>query len=441
MSSEHEMDETPLEEVAEDHAGPEGGDEAHAADADFTDEDWNDEGDASEDDQAGDGGDGAAPKKKKMKMNMMIIGAFAVIGLGIVYWQMSNKSVRLPPPAAMQAAVPAAPPTDTDMIYGASTESEQPKADKGKPLKGILDDPNAVRKLQKLSDSHVVSAEELKPEAAAPSLVPKEVRSAPPMPAPISQSGHKPAEGPLTPLPQEASGTPFAKVAAATAGQVTPPKIAQPAPDKAANPAWPSPPAAKTISPAWPAPSAQKPATPPATAPGSDKQGSAAAIPAAANPFTAQGNAAASSVAGESLDRIARKLDEMDSELKALQESSVRKDEMADIKAQLGSLRDKVNNISTQSSGAAAKQAAGKTAHRQHAVRAAALPKRGHKVPVVSSWTLKSAQPGMAIVAQANGQMITVRTGDKLQGLGRIRSIDEEKGRWVVKGAAGILTQ
>ena len=66
------------------------------------------------------------------------------------------------------------------------------------------------------------------------------------------------------------------------------------------------------------------------------------------------------------------------------------------------------------------------------------------KAQLVSTpqWVLRSAQPGRAVLAQKEtGDFKTVEVGDHVAGLGRIRSIQVENGRWVVRGSSGSVSQ
>lgn len=59
-----------------------------------------------------------------------------------------------------------------------------------------------------------------------------------------------------------------------------------------------------------------------------------------------------------------------------------------------------------------------------------------------SSWELRSAQPGQALLARkGNEDLRTVNVGDTLPGLGRILSIDQSSAGWVVKGTLAKVTQ
>jgi hypothetical protein len=59
-----------------------------------------------------------------------------------------------------------------------------------------------------------------------------------------------------------------------------------------------------------------------------------------------------------------------------------------------------------------------------------------------SDWILRSATPGMALLGQAdNDDLQRVSVGDSISGLGRITSISEQNGHWVVKGTGGSVVQ
>lgn len=75
----------------------------------------------------------------------------------------------------------------------------------------------------------------------------------------------------------------------------------------------------------------------------------------------------------------------------------------------------------------------------------------GTQAPVASAakkaqsgprYTLRAANPQIAYVARAgSNQLIQVRVGDSLSGIGQVRSIDSEGGRWVVRGTSGTIRQ
>lgn len=58
-----------------------------------------------------------------------------------------------------------------------------------------------------------------------------------------------------------------------------------------------------------------------------------------------------------------------------------------------------------------------------------------------SSWRLRGAQPGLAIIAQDNGNVREVRAGDFVPGLGEITGVAQMNGKWVVQGTQGRISQ
>ncbi len=59
-----------------------------------------------------------------------------------------------------------------------------------------------------------------------------------------------------------------------------------------------------------------------------------------------------------------------------------------------------------------------------------------------TSWQLRSAQPGMAVIFDpATGNMQSIEVGDRVQGIGRIQSITIVNGKWVVRGSTGKISQ
>lgn len=61
---------------------------------------------------------------------------------------------------------------------------------------------------------------------------------------------------------------------------------------------------------------------------------------------------------------------------------------------------------------------------------------------ISSQWALRSAQPGRAIISSRGGNDFkTIETGQRVSGLGIVRSIGLENGRWVVRGTDSIISQ
>jgi len=73
---------------------------------------------------------------------------------------------------------------------------------------------------------------------------------------------------------------------------------------------------------------------------------------------------------------------------------------------------------------------------------APAPPRAAASPPPAANWVLKAAQPGRAMVARAGEQQTyNIAVGDSLAGIGTVREIVLENGRWVVKGSVGRIAQ
>jgi hypothetical protein len=72
-------------------------------------------------------------------------------------------------------------------------------------------------------------------------------------------------------------------------------------------------------------------------------------------------------------------------------------------------------------------------------------PKTETAAPVLSaapSWTLKAARPGRATIAKkGSDDVLVVEVGESVKGLGKITSIAQESGKWVVRGTQGSVSQ
>lgn len=62
--------------------------------------------------------------------------------------------------------------------------------------------------------------------------------------------------------------------------------------------------------------------------------------------------------------------------------------------------------------------------------------------PKSTSWTLRSAQPGVAWLSQGNNtEMQRYSVGQSLSGMGTITAITQENGKWVVRTTTGVIKQ
>ncbi len=57
-------------------------------------------------------------------------------------------------------------------------------------------------------------------------------------------------------------------------------------------------------------------------------------------------------------------------------------------------------------------------------------------------WSIRAVQPGRAVIHEKKtGEMKSIEVGDTVTGLGRIKSIDNKHGQWVIKGTSGTITR
>ncbi len=59
-----------------------------------------------------------------------------------------------------------------------------------------------------------------------------------------------------------------------------------------------------------------------------------------------------------------------------------------------------------------------------------------------SNWQLRSAVEGMALLGRVNSsELKRVSVGDMVSGLGKVTSISEQDGHWVVEATGGSISQ
>ncbi|MDB5478506.1 MAG: hypothetical protein JWM96_1001 [Alphaproteobacteria bacterium] len=69
-------------------------------------------------------------------------------------------------------------------------------------------------------------------------------------------------------------------------------------------------------------------------------------------------------------------------------------------------------------------------------------PAAAKKAVVSQKWELRSAQPGVAWLGQmGKDEVVRFAVGDVVPGLGAVKAVDQEGGRWTVKAANGTLRQ
>ena len=154
-------------------------------------------------------------------------------------------------------------------------------------------------------------------------------------------------------------------------------------------------------------------------------------------PTNTQQNASVDSAA---LNALSAKLDTLLDRIENVENSL---DKVSKMEAQIRDLSSDVkalqNNRSTSrstSSSSSSSSASRATAPRTTTTAAPKVERSAVK------WTLKSAQPGQAMVAkQGSSDVISISVGQSLAGIGTIKSIAMENGRWVVTGTSGKITQ
>lgn len=133
----------------------------------------------------------------------------------------------------------------------------------------------------------------------------------------------------------------------------------------------------------------------------------------------------------EKLSRVLDRLDDIEKQMMALQSTMVHKDELVALQNDISETK-KVATSKPKKSSAPKKATPSKPAP----VRSSNPEKE------LSSWVLKSAQPGKALVARhGSHETFSLAVGDNLADLGRVTSIAPVNGLWVVQGTKGRISQ
>lgn len=396
-------------------------DEGEAGEAD--DAEWESYDD--EESVADDAESTAPAKKKSSNFNRIVIIGAMIVGGAVMYMKvMGGGSPPSPavapesPPAQTAEASPSAPtgaepafaPSQMDMIY-AGTESAQ-AAMKNQSTEGggqtpaspagFLENPEEVqRQVEQIRQGGDFITPEQSPGVADIVDIP-EVNDAVPMPAPLGSVEQEP----LTPMPGTEPET----------QTQTQTKI-QPAVPAASNL-----PTAQDIS------IAQAP--PAAAAPSVDLD-----------------------VIYDRIDELETKLQEVsrtpatgDGDIRSLREdvsALVRRVDDLSKKLEAGSapVAEPPNRATRQDPDNSMQETSGQPSAVVRPKRVSEpVPERKATSPQKISWVLKSAQPGKALVArQGQGETFSVGVGDSLPGIGKITSIANQGGQWVVTGTAGQI--
>jgi len=117
------------------------------------------------------------------------------------------------------------------------------------------------------------------------------------------------------------------------------------------------------------------------------------------------------------------------------------------LQAKLSDYEQKIVSLEKKLSAAPAVQPVTKKASKPQktTVTSSSKPRKSTSKPKarpVKKWVLRSAQPGQAVVAQKGSSDVrTIEVGDRVSGIGRVQSISNSSGLWVVQGTSGKISQ
>ena len=398
---------------------------------DVGDEEWDSYDEQQDDENLGDEdqdiGEDAPPKKKSGLFNIVLIAVAVIAVGGFIFMQMGKNA----PPAAPPAPIA----SNTAPTQAPETESA-----------GMLGSPQELAKLQEEMAKHSVAQQQPEPTPVAP--VPQPVtepiaQASTPAPAAVAPSPVQPptevvdAKTPPMPTAMEAAPLPSPVVSEKPAIAVldAPPVVV------------------KTDDGITHMPKAQdimlrSPAAPEVT-------------PAPAPTPSGNADAAALNIR---IDTLLTRIASLETEVNSLKDKNDQADQIDSLKSSVDTLEKKIDSLPSGGAAKASKKAApapetapvdedkkpapqilGETDNSPLASPAAETVKRAvvtKAVRVSTSWILKGAQPGQAMVAKAGESDIrTVRIGDTLPGIGKITAIEYQAGRWSVMGTQGRINQ
>ncbi len=383
-------------------------------DSDFDDTSFDESDDFSDDDEwdeSGESEENAPAAKKKSISNVIVIAGCAVVGVIVLLFLMGGgDNPPAPNPGQMQQA--ARPQTALPQKTAQEpTRQEQQAAPPAPAMEsGFLNSPDALAALQAQN----------KTKDTTEYVEFEEEETFPPMPAQMTQDEAFSKE-PLTPMPPPAA--PVETATAEAPAAVQPPQT----------------------------PVMNKPAQKAPTAP-------VTVQPATIN------NTAMDDLQNK-LSTLIDRLDSMENRIDTLARqknapgNSTSSEDLTAIRSFMKTLETRFDNLDkAQKEQAAklAKVAAAKPvreetpkAEKVTTPRVTAKPEAQIKAsaptpavsPVTVSWTLRSVQPGEAYVAQkGSSDMVRVKVGDTLPGIGEITDIGNASGTWVVQGTQGKIT-
>lgn len=377
-------------------------------------DDWHEDGEATE----GEPGE-AAPAKKKSNFNTIVIALAVVLGLFFLYSALGHRSTTNVTSNNLRNAgqLPGTGP--------AAATSPFPATNGGNPNGGLLNDQTALNNLPGKIDNANTAASTNNAAAEAPLT-------------PVPAIGGQPAAG-LQPMQ---ANSPFMK--AQDQAQAQNPSATQ-------TPAAPAAAPAATVQ----APAQTQTTVTQTTASdprideltrrlATDEQ-RLNAMPGKAAPA---GNTDAKAVSqlNARLDRLEQMQTQLAAQLQSIAQNapsqaaqpSARADNQDQAQAGNGAITPMPSTMATATVPAHAAHRA-KPARRAAPARPAAA---SGSESSAATWTLKSAQPGEAYVSAPNSDsMIAVHPGDNFPGLGKVESIGQVNGQWVVRGSQGSITQ
>ena len=387
-------------------------------DEEFEDEAWEEESDSGEAEES------AAPvaKKKSSKFNLILV-TVAVLGGGGFFMMKSGGNApapvetqqpALPEMAAAQQAAPA-PEQAQEVAQAEAEKSEDGKEQK--PSGGFLNDPSAFEKIEQMHEEMQFEDYSQERDSEAWKLGNEEEAPVSPAPGAAANNAQAPAAEPLTPMPE----TPVQQAATQQAAPIPP--VAQsdlppPSFPKAQDILTPAAKAAAQTQTSAPAPAQQQAQS--------------------SKPENIQAQADTDSI-NKKLADLDGRMNELETALESLEVPAISGKEIADLKAALARLEGKVDGLSK---GGVSVASASAPAKKKVAAVKEQVPTPAKVKAESVSWVLKSAQPGKAIVSKAGqAEVYSVSIGDKLEGIGKITSVEQKDGMWVVQGSAGKITQ
>lgn len=134
-------------------------------------------------------------------------------------------------------------------------------------------------------------------------------------------------------------------------------------------------------------------------------------------------------------------------EIKLSSELSIANEKIGSLEVQIQQLTEKINSLESPAVSAPEEKepapvAGSETPATTTSSEVTSRPSAPKPQPNTYEWALRSAQPGNATLSpKGSNDLHRVEVGDTVAGLGRIQSIAQENGRWVVRGSKGTVSQ